>query len=76
MFGIILYIIAFLLFLISAAGFVFMKLRLKPNDSDIDDYYWEFEETDPEYARYTKWSKSLYTIAVIAAFLLFLAVMF
>ena len=72
--SILLYIIAGPLFLISLAGYVYVKLRLKPKeDSDLDDYYWEFEDQHPAYAKYTKWSKITFTVAALAVLLLFLA---
>jgi hypothetical protein len=70
----ILYIIAGPLFVISLAAHIYVKLRLRPKeDSDFDDYYYEFEDQHPGYARYTKWSKITFTAAVVAALLLFLA---
>ncbi|MHC4791398.1 MAG: hypothetical protein ACYS8Y_08200 [Planctomycetota bacterium] len=70
----ILYIIAGPLFLISIAGYFFVRFRLRPKeDSDLDDYYYEFEDRHPGLAKYKKWSKITFTAAVIAALLLFLA---
>ncbi len=70
----ILYIIAGPLFLISLAGYIYVKVRLQPkDDSDLDDYYYEFEDQHPAFARYTKWSRITFTAAAIAALLLFLA---
>ena len=70
----ILYIIAGPLFLISLAGFFYVKLRLKPKEgTDLDDYYYEFEDQHPAYAKYIKWSKITLTGAVIAVLLLFIA---
>jgi len=70
----ILYIIAGPLFLISLAGYIYVKVCLKPKEgSDLDDYYYEFEDRHPAFARYTKWSRITFTAAVIATLLLFLA---
>ena len=70
----ILYIIAGPLFLISLAGYLYVKVRLQPKeDSDLDDYYYEFEDQHPAFARYTKWSRITFTAAAIATLLLFLA---
>ena len=70
----ILYIISGPLFLISLAAHLYIKLRLRPKDnSDLDDYYHEFEDQHPGYARYTKWSKITFSAAVIAVLLLFIA---
>ena len=70
----ILYIISGPLFLISLAAHLYVKLRLRPKDnSDLDDYYYEFEDQHPGYARYTKWSRITFSAAVIAVLLLFIA---
>jgi hypothetical protein len=70
----ILYIIAGPLFLISLAAHLFVKLRLRPKDnSDLDDYYHEFENRHLDLARYNKFSRLTFASAVIAALLLFLA---
>lgn len=70
----ILYIIAGPLFLISFAGYLYVKLSLKPKEgSDLDDYYYEFEDQHPDMAKYTRWSTITFTVAVIAALLLFIA---
>ena len=73
----ILYIVGGSLFVISLAGYLYVKLRLKPKeDSDLDDYYYEFEDQHPGYAKYIKWSKITFNAAVIAVLLLFLALVF
>jgi hypothetical protein len=67
----ILYIIAGPLFVISLAAHIYVKLRLHPKeDSDLDDYYYEFEDQHPGYARYTKWSKITFTAVIISMLLL------
>lgn len=69
------YITACSMLLVSGVGYVFVRIRLKPkDDSDLDDYYYEFEEEHPGYARYLKWSRIMYTCAVIGALMLFLAI--
>lgn len=70
----ILYIIAGPLFLISLAAHIYVKWRLRPkDDSDLDDYYYEFEDQHPAYARYIKWSRITFAAACLAVLLLFLA---
>ena len=69
----IIYIIAGPLFLISLAAHFYVRLRLRPSDKDLDDYYYEFEDQHPGLARYSKWSKINFTAAAVAALLLFLA---
>ncbi len=69
-----LYIIGAPLFLISLAAHIYVRIRLRPGeDSDLDDYYHEFEHLHPGLAKYTKWSKITFTAAALAALLLFLA---
>ena len=70
----ILYIISGPLFLISLAAHLYVRVRLRPkNDSDLDDYYHEFEDQHPDYARYIKWSQITFAGAVLGALLLFIA---
>jgi len=68
----ILYIIAGPLFLIAVAGHIYVKIHLRPGD-DLDDYYYEFEDQHPGYARYSKWSRITLAAAVISMLLLFIA---
>ena len=70
----ILYIIAGPLFVISLAAHIYVKLRLRPKEgSDLDDYYYEFEDQHPGFAKYTKWSKITFTAIVISMLLIFIA---
>ena len=72
--NVLLYIIAGPLFLLSIAAHIYVRIRMQPKyDADLDDYYYEFEDQHPEYAKYTKWSNLTFTAATIAALLLFLA---
>jgi len=71
----ILYIIAGPLFLISIAAHFYVKLRMRPKedpDSE-DDYYYEFEEQQPDVAKYLKWSRLTFAAATVAVLLLFIA---
>ncbi|MFC1794497.1 hypothetical protein ACFL3Q_13015 [Planctomycetota bacterium] len=72
----ILYIIACPLFLISMAAHFYVKLRLRPKEDpdSQDDYYYEFEDQQPDVARYIKWSRITFTAAVISVLLLFIAI--
>ncbi len=68
-----LYIAGGLLFLASAAAHVYVRIRLRPrDDSGLDDYYHEFEEQHPEYARYTRWLHITLGGAAFGILLLFL----
>ena len=72
--NVLIYIIAGPLFLVSIIAHIYVKLRLRPkDDSDFDDYYHEFEDSHPGFARYTKWSKITFTAAAVSVLLLFLA---
>jgi len=71
----VLYIIAGPLFLISIAAHFYVKLRLRPKedpDSE-DEYYYEFEDQQPDVARYLMWSKLTFAAATVGALLLFIA---
>ena len=69
-----LYIIAGPLFLISIAAHFYVKIRLRPKeDSDLGEYYYEFEEQHLDYANYLKWSRITFIGAVVGALLLFIA---
>jgi hypothetical protein len=69
----VLYIVAGPLFLISIAGHFYVKLRLRPDDSELDDYYHEFEDQQPGYARYEKWSRITLAGVTVSMLLLFVA---
>jgi hypothetical protein len=71
----IIYIIAAPLFLISLAGHIYVRLRLRPReDWDLDDYYYEFEDQHVGFAKYTKWSKITFTAVIISMLLIFVAI--
>jgi len=70
----ILYLIGGPLFLISIVAHLYVKLRLRNQyNSDLDDYYYEFEDKHPGLAKYTKWSQITFILVAIAALLLFVA---
>ncbi len=68
-----LYIAGGVLFLASLAAHVYVRVRLRPSDSELDDYYYEFEDQHPEYARYTRWLRITLGGAALGIALLFLA---
>ena len=70
-----LYIVAGLLFLISVAGHFYVRIRLRPDDAELDEYYHEFEDQAPGYARYDKWSKITSAGIAVSMLLLFVAAM-
>lgn len=70
-----LYIAGGLLFLLSVAAHIYVRARLRPGkDSGLDDYYYEFEDEHPEYARYSKWLRITLSGAALGVLLLFLGV--
>jgi len=75
--GIILLFIGGPLFIIASAGYIYVRIKLKPGqDSDLDDCYWEFEDSHPQLARYNKWSQITFIAAIIGALLLFVSAIF
>ncbi len=70
----ILYIISGPLFLISIAAHFYVRIRLRPKGkTDLEDYYYEFEDQHPAYAKYIKWSRITFAAIAIATLLLFIA---
>jgi hypothetical protein len=66
-----------LLFIVSTVAHIYVKLKLRPKQgSDFDDIYWEFEDTHPGFARYSRLCAITFTAAIIGALLLFAAVVF
>lgn len=72
----ILYIIAGPLFLISIAAHIYVKFRMRPKEDldSQDEYYYEFEDQQPDFARYEKWLRITFAASAIAVLLLFVAV--
>lgn len=63
------------LFIISTAAHIYAKVRLRPHDdSDLDDYYHEFEERHPGLARYNAWCRVTLTGVILSMLLIFLAI--
>lgn len=68
-----LYIIGGVLFVASTIAYIYVRLYLRPkDDSELDDYYYEFEDLHPGYARYTKWLRITTGGAALGILLLFL----
>jgi hypothetical protein len=62
-----------LLFLASVAAHLYVRLHLRPGeDSDLEDYYYEFEDQHPAYARYTLWLRITLGAAALGILLLFI----
>lgn len=63
------------IFLLAIIAHIIVKLKLRPkDDSDFDEYHYEFEDHFPGFEKYTKWSRITFTTAVISALLLFIAI--
>lgn len=72
-----LYIVGGLLFLFALVAHLYVRVYLRPKDkSDLDDYYHEFEEQHPAYARYTRWLQISLGGAALGVLLLFLGTVF
>jgi hypothetical protein len=70
----ILYIIAGPMFIASFSAHLYLSRKLKKEyDSDLDDYYHEFEDHHPGLIKYNKWSKITFALTALSALLLFLA---
>jgi hypothetical protein len=52
---------------------MYVQLRFKPDNDELDDYFWEVEDRHPGLARYNKWSRITLTATAAAALLLFAA---
>ncbi|MCL5281457.1 MAG: hypothetical protein M1376_16290 [Planctomycetes bacterium] len=64
-------------FLLSLLAHVYVRMYLRPGGkSDLDDYYCEFEDRHPQYARYTRWLQISLGGAALGMLLLFLGVIF
>jgi hypothetical protein len=65
------------LLLLSLAAHLYARMYLRPRGkSDLDDYYYEFEDQHPQYARYTRWLQISLGGAAAGMLLLFLGVVF
>ncbi|PKL51054.1 MAG: hypothetical protein CVV39_00475 [Planctomycetes bacterium HGW-Planctomycetes-1] len=66
-----------LLFIASAAAHIYVRVKLRPKQgSDFDDIYWEFEDTHPGFAKYSRLLQITFAGIVIGTLLLFLALVF
>jgi hypothetical protein len=63
------------LFLLSLIAHLYVRVYLRPRgDSDLDNYYYEFEDQHPRYARYARWLQVSLAGAAVGVLLLFLGV--
>ncbi len=60
-------------FVISFAAYLCLNHKMKKKyDSDLDEYYHEFEDVHPAIVRYDKWSRITLALACLSALLLFI----
>ncbi len=72
-----LYIAGGFLFLLSSAVHLYVRVYLRPRGrSDLEDYYYEFEDQHPAYARYTRWLQISLGGAALGVLMLFLGTVF
>jgi hypothetical protein len=69
----ILYLIGGTLFVFSAAAHVYVRIALRPPEEQTDEYHWEFEDHDPDYARYSRRMRATFAGMAAGALLLFTA---
>jgi hypothetical protein len=66
-----------LLFAVSAVANLWVKIKLRPKqDSELDEIYWEFEESHQPLARYNRLSQITFAGIVIGTLILFLSLIF
>ena len=51
---------------------MYVKIVLRPkDDSDLDEYHYEFEDRHPQLARYEKWGRMAFIGVIIGMLMLF-----
>lgn len=69
------YILGGFLILGSLAAHLYARIWLRPrNDSELDEIYYEFEDEDPGYARYSRWLRTTVAAGALGMLLMFVAV--
>ena len=71
----ILILVSGLMFIICSAGFIYVKIKMRPND-DIDEYHFEFEDHHPGLQKYNKYYNLFISGIVISMLLLFISLIF
>ncbi len=61
-------------FLIGIAGYLIVRLKLRPGPDEMEETYWEFEDAHPAFRRYYLWSRITLTLIFLSMLLLFLAI--
>ncbi|MFC1764208.1 hypothetical protein ACFL6U_19310 [Planctomycetota bacterium] len=70
-----LYLVGGCLFAGAVIAHLYVRMRMKSEDST-EDVYWEFEENEPNYARHTMALKTSLAVGCLGILLLFLAFAF
>ena len=65
--------ISALLFVVSFVAYIFIRVTMKPQTDELDDYYWEFEDQHPKMIRYEKYKRMTISLITIAMLLLFIS---
>lgn len=60
------------LFVVSAAGYLYVKIKWRPREQDVEEIYWEFEDRAAGMNRYEKWSRLTFAGVVLSMVLIFL----
>ncbi len=61
-------------FLIGAAGYLIVRLKLRPDSQEIEQTYWEFEDAHPSLQRFHLWSRITLFLIFLSMLLMFLAI--
>ncbi len=69
------FVISCITFLVSASVYIYAKMKLKPKDNKLDDYYYEFEGKHPDVAKYYRITSISFSAAVISMLLMFVALL-
>lgn len=67
-------IIAGSLFFVSFAAHIYIKLKMRPDHDELEQYYYEFEDQNPQLQKYNKLTRITYIAIVVSMLLLFLAI--
>jgi len=69
----VLYIVGGLLFLVSVAAHVYVRLCLRPRDGgELEEHFHELEDVDPAHLRYNVWLNITFGGAALGVLLVFL----
>lgn len=69
----VIFLIAGPVFILASVAHIIIRLKMRNNLGDLDEYYWEFEDQHPDYARYQKYSTISFIAAAVSALAIFLA---